>query len=243
MNLVIDAGNTRTKIAIFEGDRLREKHVFDEAGIARAFLSSYRASHLLVSAVTDVGVRLGELPYVTGKRFILTPSLALPIHNRYATPETLGPDRLAAACGAWHRFPRKPSLVIDCGTCINYEFVNGHGEYMGGAISPGLTMRFRSMHDGTDKLPLVAPLAAVGDAVPLTGDETRACLVSGVMNGMLEEIKGIMARYAGQYPDVRVILTGGDAGFFEKPLKPSIFVAPELVLEGLNSILLHNVHT
>ncbi len=100
-------------------------------------------------------------------------------------------------------------------------------------------MRFRSMHEGTDKLPLAAPR----EEPPLTGEETRACLVSGVMNGMLEEIKGIMARYAAQYPDVRVILTGGDAGFFEKPLKPSIFVAPELVLEGLNSILLHNVNS
>ncbi len=240
MNLVIDAGNTRTKIAIFEGDHLLEKHVFVEADAARAFLSANHASHLLVSAATDAGVQLGQLPNVSGKRCVLTAALPLPIRNRYATPETLGADRLAAASGAWHRFPGQPSLVIDCGTCINYEFVNSHGEYMGGAISPGLTMRFRAMHEGTDKLPLAAPMPA--EAVPLTGDATGACLVSGVMNGMLEEIKGIMARYAGKYPDVRVILTGGDAGFFEKPLKPSIFVAPELVLDGLNSILLHNVH-
>jgi type III pantothenate kinase len=245
MNLVIDAGNTRTKIAIFEGDKMREKHVFDDASAARSLLSGIHASHLLVSAVTNAGFQLGEVPKVSGSRYVLTQALPLPIHNRYATPETLGADRLAAACGAWHQFPGKDSLVIDCGTCINYEFVNARGEYLGGAISPGLSMRFRSMHEGTDKLPLAAPVPiAVGAEAPsLTGGDTDTCLVSGVMNGMLEEIKGIMARYASHHPDVRVILTGGDAGFFEKPLKPSIFVAPELVLEGLNSILLHNVNS
>src|SRR5690242_7289505 len=132
MNLVIDAGNTRTKIAIFEGDQMHEKHVFEETGAGRSFLSGTRALHVLVSAVTDAGIQLGEEPGVSGNRYILTPALPLPILNRYTTPETLGADRLAAACGAWRKFPGKPFLVIDCGTCINYEFVTDGGEYLGG---------------------------------------------------------------------------------------------------------------
>ena len=123
------------------------------------------------------------------------------------------------------------------GTCINYEYVNEAGEYLGGAISPGVMMRFKAMHHFTARLPLAAPL----DTSLLTGASTVSGLQSGVMNGILEEIKGVILRYRNLTPGVRVILCGGDTHFFENYLKPSIFVAPDLVLMGLNSILLHNV--
>jgi type III pantothenate kinase len=239
MNMVIDAGNTRTKIGIFEGEVLQATHVFDEPDVARAFLGSVQVTHLLVSTVTDAGQELAQHARVAGRRFLLTPSLPLPIENRYATPHTLGADRLAAACGAWHLFPGKSTLVIDCGTCINYEYVESRGVYLGGAISPGATMRFSAMHQNTHQLPLGTP---VSEAV-FTGRTTMECLESGVMNGILEEIRGIIRRYQEADPGIRVILTGGDAHFFEKPLKPHIFVAPELILTGLHSILRHNVHS
>ena len=238
MNLVIDAGNTRTKIGIFEGAARIDAQVFAKPGEAHAFLRKQVAEHLIVSAVTDDGASLASAVKATGQRLKLSAALPLPIQNRYETPQTLGADRIAAACGAWQLFPGQSSLVIDCGTCINYEFVHASGYYGGGAISPGVNMRFSAMHEMTGRLPLTSP---AGEA-KLTGRNTQACLQSGVMNGVLEEIKGTMHRYEEANPGIRVILTGGDAHFFEKLLKPSIFVAPELILTGLNSILLHNVH-
>jgi len=175
---------------------------------------------------------------IAGKKIVLGPNLPIPIFNRYATPGTLGVDRLAAACGAWALFPNQDCLVVDIGTCINYEFISKTGEYHGGAISPGVVMRFESMHRLTAKLPNATPI----ESAPLIGSDTIQCLQSGVMNGVLEEIKGTIHRYNIEYPGIRVILCGGDAHFFENHLKPSIFVAPELVLMGLNSILLHNVN-
>lgn len=236
MNLVIDAGNTRTKIGIFEGASLVATHVFGKAAEAVAFLRGQSVDNLLTSAVTEEGQALGNAGAVRGQRLVLSPSLPLPISSRYETPQTLGADRIAAACGAWQLFPGQSSLVIDCGTCINYEFIHAGGTYEGGIISPGISMRFKAMHDMTARLPLAEPV----DFVPLTGRQTIQCLQSGVLNGALEEIKGIMGRYGETNPGIRVILTGGDARFFEKPLKPSIFVAPELILTGLHSILLHN---
>ncbi len=238
MNMVIDAGNTRTKVGIFEGASLKQNEVFADVGAAKGFLGEFQVNHLLISSVTRAGSELGGIVNTLGRTFHLTPSLPLPIQNSYATPATLGADRLAAACGAWQMFPKEAILVIDCGTCINYECIDAHGHYLGGAISPGVRMRFRAMNQQTDGLPLGE---AVKDA-PLTGNTTIGCLQTGVMNGVEEEIKGISSRYRQGYPGIRVILTGGDAHFFEKGMKPPIFVAPELILMGLNSILLHNVN-
>lgn len=238
MNLVIDAGNTRTKIGIFEEATLKSTRVFSDQQEACSFIAGLPIEHAIVSSVTDSGKLLAALQKVRGRVVQVMPGISLPIKNNYASPATLGADRLAAACGAWQLFPQQPSLVIDCGTCINYEFVTREGHYQGGAISPGVEMRFKAMHAMTSRLPEASPV----DIAPLTGTTTVECLQSGVMNGVLEEIKGILGRYREDNPGIRVILTGGDAHFFEKPLKPFIFVAPELVLTGLNSILLHHVH-
>ncbi len=238
MNMVIDAGNTRTKVGIFEGALLKQKEVFADAGAAKRFLCEFQPDHLMISSVTGAGAQLGGMVKVLGRIFHLAPSLPLPIQNSYTTPATLGADRLAAACGARQMFPNEAILVIDCGTCINYECVDAQGHYLGGSISPGVRMRFGAMHQHTDRL----PLGEAASETPLTGNTTILSLQSGVMIGVQEEIKGISTRYRQDYPGIRVILTGGDAHFFEKEMKPPIFVSPELVLMGLNSILLHNVN-
>jgi type III pantothenate kinase len=237
MNIVVDAGNTFTKIGIFENDILKQKEVFKRDEGLDIFLQKTTVEHILVSSVVPGAPQLLSWSIASGKRFILKANLPLPIHNGYATPETLGVDRLAAACGAHFLFPKQDCLVIDAGTCINYEFINKEGHYFGGAISPGVRMRFEAMHNHTAKL----PLAPVVKTAPLVGRSTIECLQSGVMNGVLEELRGTISQYSAQYPDARVILCGGDAHFFEKDINPSIFVAPDLVLIGLNSILLHNV--
>lgn len=236
MNIVIDNGNSLTKVGIFERGTLTGKKVFAHLNDLHEFLRNTKAEFALVSSVRSSREEISNWPIVAKQVFFLDRSLPLPIKNLYATPHTLGVDRLAAACGAHTLYPNTDCLVIDAGTCINYEFVNKKGEYLGGAISPGIRMRFDAMHQGTARLPIAEPVAET----PLIGDSTLLCLQSGVMNGAVEEVRGIISRYVSTYPGVRVILCGGDAPLFENHLNTSIFVAPEVVLMGLNSILLHN---
>jgi type III pantothenate kinase len=237
MNIVVDIGNTRSKVGIFENNILIRKETFGSMNELCAFLSEAEPVNVLVSSVATVAPELSSSLSKAKRILSLDHHLPIPIRNLYATPETLGVDRLAAACGAHFLFPNTDCLIIDAGTCINYEFINKQSEYLGGAISPGLTMRFESMRHGTAKL----PLATLISNPPLIGNTTLACLQSGAINGAIEEVHGIIARYVSTYPALRVILCGGDANVFENHLNPSIFVAPELVLMGLNSILLHNV--
>lgn len=237
MNMVVDVGNTFSKVGIFEKNSLEKKEIFDSAVALKRFILQAPIENLMISSVTLPVEEIVSWSPATGCKLVLNQTLPVPIQNRYATPATLGVDRLAAACGAWLLFPNQDCLVIDIGTCINYEYVTKAGEYLGGAISPGVMMRFEAMHHFTAKLPQTTPT----QSFPLTGVATASCLQSGVMNGILEEIKGIVFRYRNQSPGIRVILCGGDTHFFENHLKPSIFVAPDLVLMGLNSILLHNV--
>jgi type III pantothenate kinase len=164
--------------------------------------------------------------------------LPLPVKNGYATPQTLGVDRIAAACGANALFPENNCLVIDAGTCVTYEFVDATGVYRGGAISPGLKMRFQALSVLTARLPLVEPV----HTPELTGASTASCIQSGVVIGLMEEMNGVIRRYEEKFDKLRVILCGGDTPFFENQLKASIFASPELVLSGLNSILSYNVN-
>ena len=145
---------------------------------------------------------------------------------------------MAAACGALEIFQDQNCLVIDAGTCINYEFLDKQANYHGGAISPGIQMRFEAMHKFTARLPLLKEISKTD----LVGNSTESCMKSGVINGVLAEVNGIIDQYNQKFPRLRVILCGGDAHFFENNLKPPIFVAPDLVLHGLNRILLHNVN-
>lgn len=239
MNLVIDYGNTRGKTALFDGNRLVEKNIFQEASDLMKWLEPHTVEHLLVSTVKTDGVEIANAIPHRGKTLHLNPQLPLPIKIQYLTPETLGVDRIAGACGAIQLFPDTPVLVIDAGTCVNYEFVDRYRNYHGGAISPGLRMRFESVHHFTARLPLVSP----STDPPLTGRSTEECIQSGIQIGMIEEIKGTISRYQTKYPQLRVVLCGGDSAFFENYLKPTIFVAPDLVLMGLNRILQHNVTT
>ena len=235
--MVVDVGNTFSKVGIFKKKSLEAREVFDSPAALKRFMLHTQIDHLIISSVTLPPEEVASWSQSKGLKLVLDHTLGLPIQNRYSTPATLGLDRLAAACGAWLLYPNQECLVIDMGTCINYEYINEAGEYLGGAISPGVMMRFEAMHHFTSRLPLASPI----DTSPLIGASTVSGLQSGVMNGILEEIKGVIFRYTKKCPGVHVILCGGDAHFFENHLKPSIFVAPDLVLMGLNSILLQNV--
>ncbi len=236
MNIVIDVGNTRAKAGIFSQEKLEEKISFDSMAHLQQFLNDQSFQYALISSVGIATEEIASWVKVTEKKWMLSPSLSLPIQIHYATPETLGVDRIAAVCGAFALFPEKNCLVIDVGSCITYDVLDQKGNYYGGSISPGLEMRLKAMHTFTAKLPLVK----INQHVNLIENSTESCLQSGALFGVLAEIEGIIVKYNKNYPELRVIMCGGDASFFENQLKPTIFAAPDLVLKGLNRILLQN---
>jgi type III pantothenate kinase len=237
MNLVIDYGNSAAKVGIFDKQTLTAKYTFPSAEKLHEFIDTIEPEHAIISSVNKDAQTVASWINATGKKFILSHELPLPIKNLYATPATLGVDRLAAVCGGIQLFPGEHRLVIDAGTCITFDFLDKDDQYHGGAISPGMNMRFKAVNTFTARLPLVS---ATGN-VDLIGNSTETCIQSGVINGLLAEIDGIIVRYGQEFGDLRVILCGGDASFFENKLKASIFASPELVLVGLNSILIYNV--
>lgn len=237
MNLVVDYGNSSAKVAIFDQLKLVKKYTFSSAGDLKNFLQTSEASNILVSSVTVDATEIINWATHAQKKFILNHKLPLPIQVLYSTPQTLGVDRIAGSCGALQLFPGFDSLVIDMGTCVTYDFTDKNRNYHGGGISPGLVMRFKAVHTFTARLPLVNPT----EHPELVGNDTVTSIQSGVIHGMTVEIDGIIELYRNKYPDLKVILCGGDAPFFENKLKDSIFASPDLVLFGLNSVLIHNV--
>jgi type III pantothenate kinase len=238
INVVVDVGNTTAKVGIFNKHELLEEHRLLREKELKTFIQKIQASAILISSVSKNEDSLLQAAAHINQKFILTHKLPLPITNTYATPETLGADRLAGVCGAKQLFPSESCLVIDSGTCITYDFIDAEGKYLGGAIAPGLQMRLKAMHEFTSRL----PLAEVKEQIPLIGNSTFTYLQSGALNGMQSEIEGMIVRYQQRSPELKVILCGGDTHFFENNLKGAIFAVRNLVLSGLNSILIHNVN-
>ena len=235
-NLVIDIGNTRIKAALFHGDDLVVEYFFEEFDQA---LSSFSDLEFDACLVSSVGLTASELTERLPFSFrMLTPITPLPISNGYATPKTLGLDRIAAAVGAWKLTGKKATLAIDLGSCITVEFVDELGVYRGGAISPGLSMRAKAMNSFTARLPLVEVLRM--PASP-TGDTTISCMQAGIWYGIAYELAGQIDYYRLKIPEITVYICGGDSQSFDSLAKDHIFVVPNLVLHGLNCILNHNV--
>ncbi|MFA6946862.1 MAG: type III pantothenate kinase [Pedobacter sp.] len=238
--LVIDIGNTRAKLAVFDEHRLAESEKINklDAGHLNRFLNEYDITHSIISSVND-DIRVLEALLQQRTQYIrFTAGLNAGIINKYKSPETLGLDRLAGVIGAKALFPGKNCLVIDAGTCITYDAVDKDGVYEGGSISPGLRMRLEAMHKFTGRLPEVE----LSEFADWYGHDTISAMLSGVVNGSTEEIKGMIGIYESRYPGLQVILCGGDAIFFDTRLKNSIFAhtlktEPDLVLIGLNEVI------
>jgi len=240
MNLILDIGNTRTKVSIFSNEKLIEHlsiNIVDE-NFLLSFLNKYAIKRCIVSSVSDSSEQIISLLPNNVNTIKLNKKTLLPIKNNYATKATLGSDRIAAACGAFHLYPNSNVLIIDAGTALTYEFINNNNEYIGGGISPGIEMRFKALNSFTSKLPL---LNKKNISPNLIGNSTDSCIESGVLNGIFAEVDGIIDRYKQYYTNLKVILTGGDTKSFDKNLKNSIFAIPFLVEIGLNRILNHNV--
>lgn len=240
LDLVLDVGNSRTKAALFarEGHALRWTTLAngDMTGLEE-WLGGVVPSHAVHGSVASHHPEM--CGYLTGLCPVLEVSgtTATPLGSAYSTPLTLGADRLANAVGAAKYHPGRPVLAVDAGTCITYDLVSAEGIHLGGAITPGMHLRARAMHNYSARLPLVDP----GASPAALGTDTRSSLAAGIHHGILGEIMGFMVTYAHHRADLAVVLTGGDALRIATGLKSGIFAHPLLTLEGLHAILVHNL--
>ena len=240
MNLIIEQGNSATKIAVYNQGQMLYSSVsvnFSDFDLIQLF-NQYPLKKGILSTVIETNQEL--ITWLNNRlecfKFF-DECLRLPIDIRYQTPETLGRDRIAVAVGAHLLQPEKNILVIDAGTAITYEIVEKQGIYLGGNISPGMSTRFRALNRYTKRLPLVEKK----DSVPLFGTNTETAILAGVVNGIVYEMDGCIDELRRKYPGLYVFLTGGHSEYFEKRLKHPIFASKNLVLIGLNRILEYNV--
>lgn len=243
-NLVIDWGNTMVKTGWFNGSTLLDVRRYNSPDALFAHLAERPPMPVIVSSTSQSAEGIKDRLAALGSDvWVLDGLTPVPIGNTYDTPHTLGADRVAAAVGAMVLFPDKDCLVLDLGTCLTADFVDKSGVFQGGLISPGLRMRFRSMHEQTARLPLIDfdPDEPSWEWPVLTAKNTRQAMQSGVVNGLVFEMNGIIDIYRQERPETVVVLCGGDASSFESRLKGPIFAVPELVLFGLNRILRYNV--
>ncbi len=242
MNLIIDVGNTYTKLAVFELDNMLEKAVVETVDILKKikkFQKKY--SEIEKAILSSVGkIDKSDFNYLKSefKLEVLSHETRLPFKNLYTTPKTLGIDRIALVCASVQQYPSQNVLIIDAGTCITFDFINANNDYLGGAISPGIDMRYRALHNQTANLPLLT----IKETKDIIGTSTEQAMHSGVINGVLSEIDGNVNVYKTKYPDLTVILTGGNTKMLSKQLKSSIFANSNFLLEGLNFILQYNSH-
>jgi type III pantothenate kinase len=240
MNLIVDVGNTLVKFAVYKNANLKFKTSFELSEFKTQYqLIKTKYPKLKSAIISSVG-RLSQkqIEIITKdlKVLELNSETKLPFTNRYETPKTLGVDRLALVSASVQKYANKNVLIIDAGTCITYDFINQSNNYLGGAISPGIRLRYKSLNNLTANLPLLR----TDKPKTITGNSTEASIHSGVVFGVVKEMDGIIDQYVEEYLDLTVILTGGDANFLLNQLKNSIFANSDFLLEGLNFILDYN---
>lgn len=237
MNLVADIGNNSAKFFLFNGEQILLHTRRDDAsfGIISEWNSQFGIDKIIVSTVIDLKEQQKADFRSPGCPVIwFNNSIATPLKIEYATPHTLGSDRIAAAVGAWNQKPGHNMLVIDAGSAITIDFVDRQGRYKGGNIAPGIKMRLKALHEFTGRLPMVE---TDGDT-PTIGYDTETAIRSGVINGICHEIDGYINEFKEKFGDVLVFLTGGDEKNLKNRIKNRIFADKYLVAKGLNRILL-----
>lgn len=240
MNLIVDVGNTLVKFAVFKDAELIHKVGFELSEFKKQYKTLKKdfpkVKLAIISSVGRLSKKQIELVEDDLKIIQLSSKTKLPFKNCYKTPKTLGVDRIALVSASVHQFPDKNVLIIDAGTCITYDFITDKNHYLGGAISPGIRLRYKSLNNLTANLPLLE----TDQPKTIIGDSTESSIHSGVVFGVIKEIDGVIDQYLEKYPSLTVILTGGDAKFLSNQLKNSIFANSNFLLEGLNFILDYN---
>ena len=239
MNLIIDIGNTATKIAVMDSKEILFRERVDYLSTERvsALLEEYKSiDKVIVASTGRVDECVREMLRERVACFLeFGPTTDIPLKNGYKTPETLGADRLAAAVGAETLYGAKSMLIVDFGTAITFDVVT-NGTFSGGNISPGMGARFRALHEYTSRLPLCGPT----DEILEFGRTTQEAIEQGVMRGIKEETEGYISDFLAKYDDLCIIFTGGDAKYFVNRIKNTIFADWDLNLHGLNQILEYN---
>ncbi len=236
MILTLDFGNTKIKAVVFKQFTIVKGYVFDTENIIKS-ISEIIKNHPEIVELLIVSVRNQDFT-ILQKQFncltvhIINRQFYFPFKNNYKTPDTVGLDRLVLVGGAVLQFPKKNRLIIDAGSCITYDFVDCEDQYFGGAISPGVQMRYKSVNHFTDKLPFLE----LSDLHAVIGNTTNSSIHSGIINGVLFEIEGFIKSYRDNYDDLTVILTGGDGDFLAKRLKNSIFADHNFLAKSLIAI-------
>ncbi|QLE00675.1 type III pantothenate kinase [Galbibacter sp. BG1] len=242
MNLIIDVGNSFIKVAVFKRDEVLQVLKVPEENflknISEIFQKYPEIKRTMVSSVGKLPEKYMKALAVFAPLKSLTTQSKVPFINEYATPETLGVDRIALITAAFYAYKHTNCLVIDAGSCITFDFLSSEGKYKGGAISPGIRMRYKAVNTFTANLPLIDSFE-IDDFI---GNSTKSCIISGVLNGTVNEIDATITQYREKFKDLTVILTGGDSHFLSKRLKSSIFAHSNFLVEGVNHILELNKH-
>lgn len=237
----MDIGNTKIKIAVYEQDTIIDKEItesFEVLKIIEKKIKKYKKiASSVVSSVSNCPNEVLELLKSKTDLLIISQETKFPFKNNYETPLTLGLDRKVLVSGAVLKFPKQNCLIIDAGSCITYDFVDSDLNYFGGAISPGIEMRYKALNNFTAKLPLLEK----NYPLKVTGNSTNQSIHSGVVNGVLYEMEGFINGYLGQNEYLTIILTGGDAEFLAKRLKSTIFANSNFLLESLNLLYQYNI--
>ncbi len=239
LKLIVDIGNTSSKIAVFSNDEIIEFRVIKESliEVLKEIIISF--PDICSSILSSVSNHDGEVSkFLQGKGYFieLTHTTKVPFKNMYQSAATLGKDRIAIAAAGSLAYPGENVLVIDTGTCVTYDFINADGDYLGGAISPGLTMRFDALSKFTHELPRLDKPSAEKE-VNLVGKTTHESITSGVINGLKTEVEHIINQYEALFSPLKIIISGGDYLYFENLVKSNIFASPNIVVHGLKKIL------
>ena len=237
ITLCLDFGNTRRKAAIFsEGNIIHHVNLKNEVPEIEWLVQEYKPEHSILSSVINHATEI-EVSLAKNTKFhLLSHQTRLPFITPVNKPDTIGADRLALAAAAVHLFPQQNNLVIGLGTCVTYNFINKKHAFVGGAISPGMEMRFKAMNHFTAKLPLVK----ADWNVPLIGYDTITNLTAGVVKGIALEVDGFINEYQQRFGNFNVLLTGGDIRFLASHIKNKIFADPDLIFKGLYAISVVN---
>ena len=237
MNFVADIGNNSAKFFLFKDEQmlLHTRKSDGNFDILEEWAKEFTVKRIIISSVIEMNEEQINMFKVFGCPIVwFNNSTPCPLKIKYGTPGTLGPDRIAAAVGAWSKSPGRNILVIDAGSAITYDIVDNKGNFLGGNIAPGIKMRLRSLHEFTDRLPMVVK---DGD-IPFIGYDTETAIRSGVITGICHEIEGYIRAAREKFGEVFVFLTGGDGISLKNNIKSSIFADKFLVAKGLNRILL-----
>ena len=236
--ITIDLGNSFSKIGTFINNKLvnLKRISWTDLMTDEKIYSFLKNLHGIYSSVLSKEQNL-EFSRRFPQLIEFSNEIKIPIDLNYDTPLTLGKDRICNAIRAWTLNKNQNSLIIDIGTCIKYDLISKSSSYEGGAISPGIKLRYKSLNDYTANLPLIDEKGEID----LIGKSTKTSIHSGVINGIKGELTHLIAQYESNFDSLTIFMTGGDEKYFDMGTKNNIFVNENLTLEGLYEIYLFNV--